>query len=1074
MQEKDSHQKHNIFSEFLHQVKEYILIFAMVIAAVFYLSSYINKIPGQFNYLKWIISAVVIIIIISLYFFTVRPALLKKKELNLRPKGEPDQNYFTTSPRTDDKYQFFSSGYEQYVEWLMHPKSSILYLTGPSGSGKSSLINAYIAPQLEKRNPPKTNVYLLRSYHDPLKELYEALKIEENTNTDINEETVFEVISKAGKMLSPGEQILIVLDQFEEFFLLRNRPEELIQDGEELQDKVSLIKFFHRFMKDPPKGVYILLSYRDDFQQLIDQLELPARTENVNFKQVKLLTIGQASAFLKNCPGLEIPEQQIDRILKEATTIDSPITLRPIVLNLLGIILQRMVGQHALPKKEGTLIRQYILNCLGKELKEERAAVLKTMLTDFNTARPRTIQELCKNSGLTISQLDNQMIVLHQHGLVRCLDIAETSQGKRKWQIAHDFVALQLEKVVHGVGKTFWQKSKKWVAPALTIMLLFFSTFYFNFIDNRKKNKAIDRINKAGLLWNRQTKSISGNNIKLSDSLFLVVLPDIVVLQPDSLEIIYAQGEEQNQKISNLQVINKVKSLENVRIVNNNRITDLNGIEDLTELTHLEISECGGLQNVNGLKGLPALTDLNLSSCWSLQNLNGLNGLSALTNLNLSSCKHLEKVDGLKNLPALKNLNLSRCEELKNVDGLNGLPALVELNLAGCIILKNVDGLNGLSSLAELKLDSCIHLENADGLNGLKELTVLNLYSCDNLKNIDGLKGLKKLATLKIRNCNTLINIDGVKGLTALADLHIDGCKGLQNIDCLTGVKTLIKLNINNCDSLKNIDGIKGLTALKELNISNCDGLMNADALDGLTALTKLNLSNHVSLKNPDVLKDFKDLIELSLGGCNSLKNADVLKELKALTKLILSGCDSLKNVDGLKGLTELTDLDLSTCGSLQNTDGLNGLKKLKVLHLKYCDSLKNVDGLKGLIELTELDVSSCGSLQNVNGLYGMRKLTTLNLAYCDSLKNVDGLQGLIELTDLDLSECGSLQNIDGLDGLKKLTTLNLSACHSLQNADAIKNLSGLKEIDLTECTKIQKSQIEELRLTLPTAKILF
>ncbi len=213
-------KSNNVYVGFLSEVKEYILVIAMVLGASGYLSHYVNEISEGAEYLKWIIYSLLFIIIISLYFFTLRPVLLKKRELNLRPRGQPDENYFTTSPRVDDSYHFFISGYEQYLEWLKSPRSPILYLTGSSGSGKSSLIHAYLAPQLEKTNLPKTNVYVLRSYHDPLKALYEALKMDDKADVKINEEAIFTAINKASEMLSPKEQILIVLDQFEEFFFI--------------------------------------------------------------------------------------------------------------------------------------------------------------------------------------------------------------------------------------------------------------------------------------------------------------------------------------------------------------------------------------------------------------------------------------------------------------------------------------------------------------------------------------------------------------------------------------------------------------------------------------------------------------------------------------------------------------------------------------------------------------------------------------------------------------------------------------------------------------------------------------
>ncbi len=469
----------------------------MLLAAIFYLENYIHKIPNEFNYLKWVASIIVFLSICALYFFTLRPALIKKRELSLRPTGNPEEGFFTTSPRFDDKYNFFSKGYEQYVQWLKKTKSPVLYLTGPSGSGKSSLINACLAPELEKEKSIKTNLFLLRSYHNPLKELYNALVIDEKTVSQVDSRNVLELIETTSKMLSENEKIIIVLDQFEEFFLLHNSETALSNDVGNLEGVGELKDFFQQFIQRPPKGVHILLSYRDDFQQFIDQLELPARNENINFKQVKLLSYTQAAIFLSSCPGFTVPEKRLNKVLEEAASIDTPITFRPIVLNLLGVILQQMVGGKPLSKSDDNLIRQYILDCLGKELKLERAAILKELLTDFKTARPRTLEELCRSSRLNASQLDNQMIAMQSRGLVRCLDTIETSVINRKWQISHDFVAWQLEKVVYGVSKNYWQRIKPWIAPIILCILILSSIFYSGIVDTWKKKKSIENISNV-------------------------------------------------------------------------------------------------------------------------------------------------------------------------------------------------------------------------------------------------------------------------------------------------------------------------------------------------------------------------------------------------------------------------------------------------------------------------------------------------------------------------------------------------------------------------------------------------
>jgi len=813
-------KKKNIFATFLHTAKEYILVIATFASALAYLVHYFDEIAGEAYLIRWLLYALLFIIILLLYFFTLRPELIKQKELNFKPKGEADLEYFTTFPRTHDKYNFFSSGYEKYVKWVKTSKSPILYLTGSSGSGKSSLIAAYLSPKLKASEGSKVRIYTLGSFNAPFKTLYEALT-RGITTLLVDEKMVFKKIVEASETLSPEERMLIIFDQFEEFFLLDNAAKDFAENAEKDQGIHQMKAFLHLFINNPPNKTCILLSYRDDFQQFIDQLELPARIEHHNFEQLNLLNLNQASKFFKKCPGLKIPQQQLNRVLREASTIDSPLGYRPIVLNLLGVILQRMAINELFLNSKGNLIRDYINDCLGKTLQHERATVLKAMLTDFSTSRPRTIEELVKFSKMTLSQLDNQMLIMQRFGLVRCVDNENITQSKRKWQIAHDFIATQIEKEVYGFKKNLWQNFKLYIAPLLMSLLISFSLLYFSNIKNSRRLEAILNVEKAGFVWTEHSKTLR-NSVTvmpgLSDSLFQSLIPDFSTLQVETLVISFsgahllhaysADSNILNQKViqfTSIAGLGKVNSLKEIQIQDNLELRDIGVLKDLNNLRSLTIRDCDKIQNVNELKNCNLLTRLDLNGCIGLNDLEGISHLDSLKYLDLNGCKSIKNMDGLnglKKLGALNELRLTMCDSLNNINGLKDLKSLTVLQLVNDSSLTDFSGLIGLKSLETLELSNNENLKNIDAIRNLKKLKALYLNSCHNLKDISGLKGLEHLTTLNLVECFNISDFSALKGLSALTSLNLQGCGGLTDISALKGLVTLTELDLQACSSI--------------------------------------------------------------------------------------------------------------------------------------------------------------------------------------------------------------------------------------------------------------------------------
>lgn len=682
----------------------------------------------------YVLAAVLALPLFLAFLFNLLPALHRQRERNLRPGGKGEVGYFTTAPRDADPHGFFASGYESFLEWAAVPKAPLLHLTGLSGSGKSSLLGAYLKPRLASPpTGPKTTLLILRSYTDPLAAMKEELlQLWRKKPDDYDALSSIEVLRRATDGLGKGNRLLVAFDQFEEFFLIHaneNKSSDAAPFGS-APGIAPLRDFLQGFLKERPKGVALVLAYREDHHRLLEPLNLPARRERVDWMAIEPLDFATATAFLKNCPGLRVPDERMERVLLEAARQEGGrVVMRPIVANLLGLVLQKMSDHPTLWRHKSDLLRHYIRHTLGDELAVDRARLLGTLVTDFHTARPRVTKALAVEVGFDATTLCEQLEYLGHAGLLRCLNPSEVDRMHHIWQIAHDFLANLIERVRDGFHRSLWRAARPWLAPISTLLvacvLVGCLGFVWPFIG---KLRAIETLSKAGFTWSETEGDL---------------------LHADSSRTIF--------------------DLDNVSTA----------IRQLKP-RKLEIARCDGLENLDGLAGISSLQILDLQRCTSLKNVGGLKGLAGLQSLHLDGCSSLQNVDGLKGLASLRELDLVGCSSLENVNGLKGLASLRWLNLIGCSSLQSMDGLMGLTGLKNLHLGKWSS-QNVDGLAGLPSLQSLGLTNCPALQSVDSLKGLTKLQILDLRNCLALASVDGLAGLAQLQSLDLNLCERLPN-----------------------------------------------------------------------------------------------------------------------------------------------------------------------------------------------------------------------------------------------------------------------------------------------------
>ncbi len=605
----------------------------------------------------------------------------------LHPYGSADRARFRRPDGADDTA----------VAWIEGTDRSLFYLSGASGTGKSSLLAASVLPHLRDAGWAALS---LRVDRDPVGQVRQALLDAPHLfAAPPDPETPLEGLLEQAEQERArvgGPPLLIVIDQFEEFLIL-NEPAA----------QAPLIDLLRRLDDRPRPKLRVLCVYRADYGALLFKLSLPRSVVGVSGFALAPFLRREAEAFLRR-GGHALTEAGYAALFAGLDRVeDTPGLYRPITLNMVGLVLQRMGDRIA--GDPARLIETYLRRCLTRGAARDFARpVLSHLLTRSATRLRRDVGEIVVATGFQPWQVEKTLADLEDDGLVRRPQGGDAGL----WEISHDFVARQIGLLLFRLRSGWLRRTAPVALPAAAIgwaATLFLAIDYWPALRERT---ALAELRAMDVLL---VTTNAGDGLRIDRPLQVddVALRRIVDLAGDLRSPIVAflvsETSPLGLAVTDLSPLAELP-LTYLNLSSSYFITDLSPLADLP-LTSLDLSNADGIADLSPLADLP-LTDLDLSFA------DGITDLSPLADLPLTDLD-FSYADGITDLSPLAGLPLTHLD-LSNVDGITDLSPLADLPLTN-LNLAGADGITDLSPLADLPLTR-LSLSYADGITDLSPL----------------------------------------------------------------------------------------------------------------------------------------------------------------------------------------------------------------------------------------------------------------------------------------------------------------------------------------------------------------
>ena len=384
--------------------------------------------------------------------------------------------------------EIFASGRDKdikkLIEWIGDTYHKLIIIYGPSGVGKSSMVEAGLVPALKQTmiGTRKVLSVTLRTYTNWQRELGKRIAralVVAGVKTRLSAEhggSPVELLEQLQDNEQSNLLTVLIFDQLEEFFFVCSNPREC--------------QVFFEFLRDclNCSSVKVVISLREEYLHLllqgsrknpIDAINNDILSKNILYYVGNFSPPETKSIFLKltQSSQFSIEESLIDELVKELDHNEPIGEVRPIELQIMGAQLCTYdittLAKYQDPKYKGKLVQRYLEDVIkdcGRE-NESIAELVLFLLTDENNPRPlKTIDNLRKGvfnllkdeddyhplksltnlkkelfSGSDTAEADRLSLVLNilvESGLVVMLRV----HSAQYYQLVHDYLASFVRK----------------------------------------------------------------------------------------------------------------------------------------------------------------------------------------------------------------------------------------------------------------------------------------------------------------------------------------------------------------------------------------------------------------------------------------------------------------------------------------------------------------------------------------------------------------------------------------------------------------------------------------------------